>query len=219
MMLNANPRATLESYADVPITSIDNTMVEDLANPHNTGVHYAVTSKLPVASDLFSNEFWATMLDGFSAQNEFIVVDVPHDFSDSTIQILNASTNILLVMGPELSSLRSTVNALDIYNKLDIPLEKIKIVLNMVTNRSGIKQAQLEKALGNPISYIIPYDADEVVRAINFGEPFILSNHELPISVMMEDIAYELSDESYKRIPPAVPSEMWKRVHQRHSNK
>jgi len=219
MMLNTSPRVTLENYADILPESLDETVAEDLAILHKSGVHYAVMSKLPIASDIFSNEFWVNLLEIFIGQNDFVVVDVPHDFSDSAIQILNASTEILLVMGPELSSLRSTANAMDIYGKLGIPSERVKIVLNMITNQSGIKQAQFEKALGFPISYIIPYDAEEVVRAINFGEPFILSNHELPISMMIEDIAYELSDESYKSIPPAIPSEAWKRVSHRNSLK
>ena len=219
MMLNTSPRVTLENYADVQPESLDDTVAEDLSILHKTGVHYAVTSKLPIAADTFSNEFWETLLERFMRQHEFVVVDAPHDFSDSAIQILNASTEILLVMGPELSSLRATANALDIYGKLGIPSEKVKIVLNMITNQSGIKQAQFEKALGYPIDYLIPYNAEEVVRAINFGEPFILSNPDLPISMLIEDIAYELSDESYKSIPPAVPSETWKRVSQRNSSK
>ena len=219
MMLNTSPRVTLENYADILPESLDETVAEDLAILHKSGIHYAVMSKLPIASDVFSNEFWVNLLEIFIGQNDFVVVDVPHDFSDSAIQILNASTEILLVMGPELSSLRSTANAMDIYGKLGIPYERVKIVLNMITNQSGIKQVQFEKALGFPISYIIPYDAEEVVRAINFGEPFILSNHELPISMMIEDIAYELSDESYKSIPPAIPSDAWKRVSHRNSLK
>jgi len=190
-----------------------------LAIPHKTGIHYSVTSRLPVASDTFSNEFWENLLKNFINQNEFIVVDTPHDFSDSAIQILNVSTNILLLMGPDLSSLRCAANALDVYGRIGIPPERVKIILNMITNQSGIKQAQFEKALDYPISYIIPYDAEEVIRAINFGEPFILSNHDLPISVTIEDIAYDLSDESYKSIPPAAPSDAWKRVSQRNSSK
>ena len=145
-------------------------------------------------------------------QNEFIVADTPHDFSDTSIQILNASSHILLVMAPELSSLRAAANAINIYDKLGFADEKIKIVLSMVTNHSGIKHGQLEKALGRPIPYTVPYAPEEVVRAINFGEPFILSNPDLPISMKIEEMAYQLSDEVYKKLPPAVPSVAWKRV-------
>jgi MinD-like ATPase involved in chromosome partitioning or flagellar assembly len=115
-------------------------------------------------------------------------------------------------MAPELSSLRAAANALNIYDKLGYSEANIKVVMNSITNQSGIKQVQLEKALGFPVSYTIPYDPQEVIRAINFGEPFILSNPELPISMKIEDMAYALSDEIYKKIPPAIPSAAWKRV-------
>jgi pilus assembly protein CpaE len=212
MMLNASPRVTLENYADLPVESIDDSVSDDLSILHKSGLYYVAASKLPVAADAFSNEFWNKLLEGFIRQNDFIVVDTPHDFSDSTIQLLNASTHILLVMAPELSSLRAAANALNIYDRLGFAESKIKVVLNSTTNYSGIKQAQLEKALGFPISYTLPYDPEEVIRAINFGEPFVLGNPEIPISVKIEDMAYVLSDESYKSLPPAVPSETWKRV-------
>jgi len=118
MMLNTSPRVTLENYASVPIDEIDDSVADDLAILYRTGLYYAIASKLPVAADLFSNEFWNKLLDNFIRQNEFIVADVPHDFSDNAIQLLNASTHILLVIGPELSSLRAATNALNIYGSL-----------------------------------------------------------------------------------------------------
>lgn len=212
MMLNTSPRVTLESYANLPIADLDSNVADDLAILHKTGIYYAAASKLPIAMDTYSNEFWSKLLEKFIGQNEFIVADAPHDFSDNAIQLLNASTHILLLMAPELSSLRAASNALNIYDKLGFPETKVKIVLNMISNHSGIKQAQLEKALGFPISFTLPYDPDEVIRAINFGEPFILSNPELPISVKIEDMAYALSDKTYTNLPPAIPSATWKRV-------
>ena len=210
MMLNASPRVTLENYADLPVASIDDFVADDLAILHKSGLYYVAASKLPVAADAYSNEFWSKLLEKFIHQNEFVVVDTPHDFSDNAIQLLNTATHILLVMAPELSSLRAAANALNIYERLGFSDGKIKVVLNSITNHSGIKHTQFEKALGFPVSYILPYDPEEVVRAINFGEPFILSNPELPISVKIEDMAYALSDEAYKNLPPALPSATWK---------
>ena len=212
MMLNASPRVTIENYVDLPIASIDESVAEDLAILHKSGLYYAAASKLPVAADAYSNEFWSKLLEKFIQQNEFIVVDTPHDFSDNAIHLLNESAHILLVMAPELSSLRAAANALNIYDRLGFSETKIKVVLNSITNHSGIKQTQFEKALGFPVSYTLPYAPEEVIRAINFGEPFILSNPELPISARIEDMAYALSDEAYKNLPPAMPSATWKRV-------
>ena len=115
-------------------------------------------------------------------------------------------------MAPEMASLRSTMSALEIYDRLGVSVEKVKIVLNNNSSNPAIKQAQLEKVLKREIDFVLPYEAGEVNRALNFGQPFILSNPDLPICLALEIMAYQLSDESYKALPPAVPSPTWKRV-------
>ena len=219
MLLNASPRVTIDNYADFPLVSVDESVAGDLAILHKSGLYYTIASKLPVAIDTISNEFWNKLLGMFTQQNEFIVIDTPHDFSDSAIQFLNASTYILLVLAPDLSSIKAASNAINIYDKLGFSGTKLKVVMNSISSHNGIKQAQLEKALGFPVSFTLPYDPNHVIRAINFGEPFVLSNPELPISERIEDMAYVLSDESYKNLPPAKSSNAWKRVTNRLSAK
>jgi MinD-like ATPase involved in chromosome partitioning or flagellar assembly len=145
-------------------------------------------------------------------KNDFIVIDTSHDFSDMAINMLNVSSSILLVMAPEMAALRTTMSALEIYDRLGVAVEKVKIVLNNNSSNPAIKQVQLEKVLKRPIDFVLPYEAGEVNKALNFGKPFILTNPDLPICLALEMMAYKLSDESFKAIPPAVPSQTWKRV-------
>ncbi len=128
------------------------------------------------------------------------------------MNMLNMSSTILLVMAPEMASLRSTMSALEIYDRLGISVEKVKIALNNNSSNPAIKQAQLEKVLKRDVDFVLPYEAGEVNRALNFGQPFILANPDLSISQALEVMAYKLSDESYRSLPPAVPSPAWKRV-------
>ena len=158
-------------------------------------------------------------MEKLKSLNDFIVVDTSHDFSDMTIQLLSMSDTILLVMAPEMASLRTTMSAMEIYDRLGIPLGKLKIVLNNNSSNPAIKQAQLEKVLKRPLDFVLPFEAGEVNRALNFGKPFILSNPDLQICLNLEKMAYALSDDVHKAIPPAVPSPTWKRVTSQLSNK
>jgi len=151
-------------------------------------------------------------MDRLKVQNDFIITDASHDFSDMTINMLSMSNSILLVMAPEMASLRSTVGALEIYDRLGISVDKVKIILNNNSSNPAIKQAQLEKVLKRQIDFVLPYEAGEVNRALNFGQPFILTNPDLPICLALEVMAYQLSDQKLKALPPAVPSPTWKRV-------
>jgi len=114
-----------------------------------------------------------------------------------------------------MASLRAAVSALEVYDKIGIRSDQIKLILNHTVNIAGIKTPQMEKVFGREIDYVLPYEPREVFRAINFGEPFILSRPDIPVSAAIEDMAYDLSDSSYKSLPPASPSAAWKRVNER----
>jgi pilus assembly protein CpaE len=186
---------------------------------HKSGVRYIASPRYPIAADTFGNETLRVLMERIKSQVNFVIVDTSHDFSDMTIQLLTMSNTILLVMAPEMASLRTTMSAIEIYDRLGISLDKVKIALNNNSSNPAIKQAQLEKVLKHPIDFVLPYEAGEVNRALNFGQPFILNNPDLPICLVLEKMAYQLTDESYKALPPAVPSATWKRVTSQLSSK
>ena len=217
MMLDTAPRSTWEDVIDIPSSSIDDEIIEKLVCQHESGLQFIAAPKFPIAADSFQQGFFLTISDKLMRQNDFIVLDLAHDFSDITIELLSTASNILLVLAPEMASLRAAIGALHIYDQLGFEPGKIKVALNQFSSTIayGIKRPQIEKALGHPIDYVIPYGGTEVSRSINFGEPFLLKNRELPISVKFEEIGYDLSNEIHKNIPPAAPTTAWKRVTKR----
>ena len=212
LLLDAKPTVTWEHLVGLEIENLDDAVVGELMCSDKSGVRYIAAPRYPIAADTFSSEMLKLLMGKIKSQNDFVVVDTSHDFSDMAIHMLSASSTILLVMAPEMASLRTTVGAMEIYDRLGIPLDKVKIALNNNSSNPAIKQAQLEKVLKRPIDFVLPYEAGEVNRALNFGQPFILTNPDLPISLVLEKMAYTLSDETHKVLPPAVPSTTWKRV-------
>jgi pilus assembly protein CpaE len=212
LMLDAKPSATWENLVGMDIDTIDDTVVDEMMCSHKSGVRYIASPRYPIAADTFSPDTLKLFVDGLRDSNDFVLVDTSHDFSDMTIHMLSMSSTILLVMAPEMASLRTTMSALEIYDRLGIPLEKVKIVLNNNSSSPAIKQAQLEKVLKRNFDFVLPYEAGEVNRALNFGQPFILNNPDLPICLNLEKMAYALTDDSFKAIPPVAPSATWKRV-------
>ena len=219
LMLDAKPTATWENLVGVEIENIDDVVVSEMMCPHKSGIRYIASPRYPIASDTFSHDALKLFMEKVKSQNDFVVVDTSHDFSDMTIHMLSMSNTILLVMAPELASLRTTMSALEIYDRLGIPLDKVKIALNNNSSNPAIKQVQLEKVLRRPIDFVLPFEAGEVNRALNFGQPFILTNPDLPICLVLERMAFAMSDDAYKALPPAVPSQTWKRVTSQMPNK
>ena len=212
LMLDAKSTATWENLVGINEETLDDVVVSEMMCEHKSGIRYIASPRFPIAADTFSNEILKLFMDKLKYHNDFIIVDTSHDFSDMTINMLSMSNSILLIMAPEMASLRSTMGALEIYDRLGVSVDKVKIVLNNNSSSPAIKQVQLEKVLKRSIDYVLPYEAGEVNRALNFGQPFILSNPDLPICLALENMAYDLSDQSHKAIPPASPSPTWKRV-------
>lgn len=219
LMLDGKPGATWENLVGINPDNFDDAVVGEMMVPHKSGIRYIASPRYPIAADTFTTETLHQLMERIKAHNEFVVVDTSHDFSDMTIQMLSMSSLILLVMAPEMASLRTTLSALEIYDRLGIPLDKVKIVLNNNSSSPAIKQAQLEKVLKRNIDFVLPYEAGEVNRALNFGQPFILNNPDLQICLNLEKMAYQMSNDAHKAIPPAVPSQTWKRVTSQLANK
>jgi pilus assembly protein CpaE len=212
LMLDAKPTATWQNLVGLATENLDDMIIGEIMGSHKSGIRYIASPRYPIAADTFSHETLRVLIERIKRLHDFVIIDTSHDFSDMTIQMLSASSTILLVMAPEMASLRTTMSALEIYDRLGIPLERVKIALNNNSSNPAIKQAQLEKVLKRPVDFVLPFEAGEVNRALNFGQPFILNNPDLPICLVLEKMAYELSDEAYKALPPAVPSPTWKRV-------
>lgn len=212
MMLNTKPKFSWEDFTDIELKNIDEELIESVVGKHSTGLSFLASPSSPIAVDTFGDDFWKVIFSQLAKQYEFIVIDTAHDFTDITIQMLNFANNLVLVVTPDMSSLRAAMSALDIYDKLGFDPEKIKLLLNSNSSIVGIRQPQIEKVLGRPMDFVLPYEPDEVIRAVNFGEPFLLKNNSVPISMKLEEMAYILSNEIHKNLPPAAPTEAWKRV-------
>lgn len=219
MMLNGKPRHTWEDLTDVQPDQVDSNLIEGLVSHHPSGIDYIAAPSYPVALDLFPDEVWKVVLDGLRCQYEFIVIDTAHDFNNGTIHMLNSANQILLMLLPEMASIRAAVCALDIYDRLNYPPEKILPVLNNVAPSTGIKQAQVEKVLKRQIRFQAPNAPADFLRAINFGEPLVETRPESVAAAFFEDVAYALSKPALKDFPPAAPTTAWKRATGRVSKK
>jgi len=216
LMLNSMPRITWADFAGLKVENFEEEeVITRLVQSHSSGIHYIASPPTPIAPDAFTDDFWPAVIDRLNEFNDFIVIDTAHDFSNMTIHLMEAASYVILVISPEMASLRSAVCALDIYERLGFQPDRIFVLVNQVFDQGPIKQTQIEKVIRRPIDMMIPYVANEFLRGINFGEPFILKNPDSPITGLFEDAAYWLSNDIHKNIPPVAPTSAWRRVNNR----
>ena len=103
--------------------------------------------------------------------------------------------------------------------KTSYPKEKIKFVLNAVFPNSNLSKEKLEAALGMTAFVTIPYTKDVLVEAINLGEPVVAHKPDLPISNLLEDLAFHVSKDAQRKSKPENPTEAWNRVYKRYQER
>ena len=147
LMMDAAPRVTWADFAGLKPEHVDVDSITKLCQLHASGVKFIASPPSPMAADSFIDGFWPKILDTLTEFNNFIILDTAHDLSNVTIHMLDAASNIILVISPEMASLHSAVCALDIYAKLGMRSERIFIVVNQTFDQFVPKQTQIEKVI------------------------------------------------------------------------
>lgn len=219
LMLNSSLRRTWADIAQFKPDELDYEIVNSILSRHDSGIEFIAAPTFPAQAEMLTGETFSASFQLLKTQFDYILADLPHDFSEVSLQALDAADVILLIMAPEMASVRAAAAALDTYAKLNYSNEKVRLLLNTIFPRKGLSKEKIEDALSYPITATIPHVQDKLVEAINLGQPIILSQPNEPISALIEDFAFFISKREQKRTKPATPSAAWKRVFKRFSER
>jgi pilus assembly protein CpaE len=215
VLLNESIRRSWSDLIAFDDGAFDLEALESIMNQHMSGLHFIAAPKDPIDAEEVSSDYLKQSINLLKPRYEYLVIDLPHDFSDVALDILDAADNIILLMAPDIVSIRAASVTLNTYNELGFEADKVKLVLNKTLAYSTLSAKQIEEALNHPISLILPYSPKRFVTAINSGVPLLQGDPEDSISAQLEDLAFRLSKESHQLIPPPAPSEAWQRVNKR----
>jgi len=101
---------------------------------------------------------------------DFIVVDTPHQFDDRTLTALEISDIVLLVSLLNLPSLKNTQKCLDLFSRLGLRDERVKLVLSRYLPNDEIPKESIEGIMNAPVFFAIPNDYPTVISSINRGK-------------------------------------------------
>ena len=219
MMLNMTLRRTWADIATFSAGDLDMNALSSIISGHESGLHFIAAPTFPIEAEGLRGEMLAAAFKLIKGQYEYVIADLPHDFSEPAIQALDAADVILMVATPDMASIRAVTAALDTYDKLGYPKEKRKLILNATFPHSSLTKDKIESALDLTAIAMIPYVQDVFVDAINLGQPPVFHKPEQFISGLLEDFAFHLSKDTHKKAKLENPSEAWKRVYKRYQER
>jgi len=215
LMLNMTLKRTWADLAHYGAGELDLEALSSIVGSYESGLHFIAAPTFPSEAETLRSETLGTALRLAKTQYEYVIADLPHDFSEVALQALDTADMILLLASPDMASIRAVTAALDTYDKLDYPKDKIKFVLNAVFPQSNLSKDKLEAALGMTAFVTIPYTRDVLVEAINLGQPVVSHKPDLVISNVLEDLAFHVSKDTHRKSRPEDPSDAWQRVYKR----
>jgi len=219
MMLNMPLKRTWTDIARYSADELDMDVIMSIVGTHESGLSFVAAPTFPSEAETLHGETLSAALRLIKGQFEYVVADLPHDFSETAIQALDVADIILMVATPDMASIRAVVAAIDTYEKLGYKKEKIKLVLSAIFPRSSLAKDKIESAVGLNSVVMIPYVQDVFVDAINFGQPPLYHRPNESVSALLEDFALLMSKDDHKKSKPENPTETWKRVYKRYQER
>ena len=216
LMLNEPLKRTWADLARFSAEDIDLEAINSVINRHESGLSFIPAPTLPSEATPLEKETLNTALKMLRHDFSYLIADLPHDFNIMTLSALDEADLILLLVAPEMASIRAAAAAVDTYAELGYPPEKINFILNAVVPRSGLSKEKIERALARTMTITIPYIADKFVHAINYGQPLVSRYPEDMVTGLIEDFAFHLSQNEHKKSKPSTSSQTWQRVYKRY---
>ncbi len=130
----------------------------------------------------------------------FLVVDGGNHFTDAALTLLERSDIILLTLSPELASVRTALDAIQIFDKLGYDPAKVLPVVNCNFTADRLPLKRIESALKKPVYAEIPYDSPLFIQAIHSGRPFMVTEPKSDVGLALTTLAYKLSSSEMEAV-------------------
>jgi pilus assembly protein CpaE len=121
-----------------------------------------------------------------------IIVDGGNNLNENTVTYMDLSERILLVLNPDLASLRDVRQFIEVAKTLSYPPQKTLLILNLIGRKADVKREEIEQILNMKIFGRIPADENLALTCLNEGVPIVLKNSHHPVAKAYEEITTAL---------------------------
>lgn len=156
---------------------LDKDFLKELIAKHKSGLDIMAGSEQfdrPNAQDAPAIE---ELLRVLTRLYDYVVIDAGNIVNACAMAALYAADTIFLVTNPDVPSIRNAQRMVDRVRQLGAGTERVKILLNRVSDQHLIAPKQIETALGYGIHHTFSSDYRTVSEALNSGVPLALSNN------------------------------------------
>jgi pilus assembly protein CpaE len=176
LFLGVRPRFTVLDAIE-NLHRLDKDFLKELVAKHKSGLDILAGSEQfdrPNAQDAGALE---ELLRVLAKTYDYVIIDAGNVINSCVAAALYTADTIFLVTNPDVPSIRNAQRLVDRVRQLGAGSERVKVLLNRVSDNTLIAPKQIETALGYGIYHTFSSDYRTVSTALNSGVPLALTNN------------------------------------------
>jgi len=158
--------------------------IEEYCVTHETGVSVLSAPREPSEADRISPPDVTRILEAVRNRFDYVIVDTPPALAETVLVAFDMSDMLYVMATLDLPSVRNMSVFLSTLDRLKVPTQNVRLILNKAETDVGIDIDQVTKLFPQGFESVLPY-AKEVSRSINLGMPVMAASPTSEISSLM----------------------------------
>lgn len=138
---------------------------------HASGVHVLAAAETYGRPNSRDAEGIEQALRCFAALYDYVLVDAGSSLTACAVVALQMSDAVTLVANPDVPCLRNLQRLADALRLAGVPSERVRVLLNRMSEYGALGVAQIEQVLGRAIEFQVASDYRTVAAAVTAGVP------------------------------------------------
>jgi pilus assembly protein CpaE len=171
--LDLEPRLNLGEIEPRP-ERLDRQLLEVMLSYHASGLALIAAPNRPAEMRSFDPLVVTRLLDLVSSHFDFVVFDMPRTWFSWTDDVLLGSNKVFIVSETTVPSLRQARQLVDAIRERLGEQQVPQVIVNRFEQKlfsAGLRRADIERAIGEPLAALVPNDYGLVREAIDRGVP------------------------------------------------
>jgi pilus assembly protein CpaE len=135
----------------------------------------------------------------------WVIVDLGLPMDETAFAFLDGADRIVMTVLPEMVGLRNTRLMLDQLLERGYPSDKVWMVLNRSTLRSGVSVQDIEERLKVKVDHQVPDDQPLATASVNRGVPIVASHPSSAVGRSVRGVAAALIAEANAEMAGLTP--------------
>jgi CheY-like chemotaxis protein len=176
--LSLQPKCTLADLGEASPGEVDDAYFERFVTKAGN-IRLVVGADVPERAKLVTLPAIQLAIHRLRSSCDFVIIDAPTTFTERTLTALDTCDLICLITSPSQPALKATRDCLNVYAKMDLPMERVRVILNHSTTHA-IGLAEVTAILGRRPDFVVPR-SENLDHAANTGRPVVTANPQDPI--------------------------------------